>query len=639
MATPKNADDGSVRTAISNCSSSTAQTSKIIDHGRGDQIIAQQLSDSSSYQLLDGRQSAIAPFEQEVISSDFINHLEHPEKKKQSSNVTAFVTLLKALFGVSLLSSPRVLGETGLVLGTIVYSLIVVACVGSCWCLLKAREKVASSVIIATAPSSIAQSGSMASTRPTLLTAFSTQTQDSSRTVHAITYGDLGRKLLGAKQSTLINMLIVSLHICFGAGLVATAMHQIAVVLNWEEDYDSYGNDSSYTSDSENNDNDDESEEQQVGAGGRALLASIFFPIISILLQFRDIKDLFRVCLGGLVVFVVGCIGTMLYSTTLVDNDGDGNVIWDVPADAFVWKWGGIPNFVASTLCAMEGINLALPIANHYMTIVPSNNNGITDDSVDRSPVPVVTAAISVFGVSTLLVAYFGYLSGLGGDSSTKNEEDDDDQAGCAYGAHCFDSDLLENIHRISLALALILTLPIILYPSLELLERWAEERNRQLQSGMTSSNRSLDGKSWTGFTWGPRPDSLRRKYDFEEALFGKEPIFPFLHRHWRYRISHAAAVCLLAIVDRQWERGLVLYKGIGLSIACFLLPVILFVKAYTLPVVLQQPGLAAALSGLMALGLVNFVLVILSVFTVHNFLPTEIHDDPMHHHHSADRF
>eukprot|EP00978_Attheya_sp_CCMP212_P014880 scaffold38183_cov57-Attheya_sp.AAC.1 len=50
-------------------------------------------------------------------------------EERQSLNVTAFVivTLLQALFGVSLLSSLRVLGETGLVMGTLVYSAIVLA--------------------------------------------------------------------------------------------------------------------------------------------------------------------------------------------------------------------------------------------------------------------------------------------------------------------------------------------------------------------------------------------------------------------------------------------------------------------------------------------------------------------------------
>jgi len=419
-------------------------------------------------------------------------------------------------------------------------------------------------------------------------------------------------------------------------------MHQIAIVLDWEEDYNSDDNYSSNYNSQDQEAEEDADDEDEVWLKGRLILSGIFFPVIAVLLQFRNIKDLFRICLGGILVFVVGCIGTMLYSTTLVDNDGDGSAIWDIPDNAFEWRWGGIPNFVASTLCAMEGINLALPIANQFFATSPGSSfpsqlgSMISNINVRSSPVPVVTAAVGCYGIVTLAIAYFGYLSGLGGGSGTYNGNDDNDQEDCLFVAHCLNSDVVETIHRLSLAVALLLTLPIILYPSLELLELWVEERYRQIKTGKTASNEKL-GDSWNGFVWGEPSDALRRQMLIEEALFGQEPFFPCFHRHWRFRIGHAAAVCLLAIVDRQWERGLVLFKGIGLSIACFVLPVVLFVRAYTVPVVLQQPGLTAALSGLVVLGVVNLVLVILSVFTEHNFLPTEIHDDPLHHHNSAD--
>lgn len=562
--------------------------------------------------------------------------------KHQTSNVTAFVTLLKALFGVSLLSSPRVLGETGLVLGTVVYSWLVLACVGSCWCLLQARAKVTEVAAQAAAVEAAAAAEVQDSKRPSLESAFSSQGPPRNH-AEAITYGDLGRTLLGPKPSVLINFLIVSLHICFGAGLVATSIHQVAVVLGWEED-SSQEDGSSY----------------EVWLAGRAILAAAFFPFIAMLLQFRNIKDLFAICLAGIVVFAVGVIGTMIYSTLLADKDedGDGSVDgdgdadgddggygytsrWNIPSDAFEWKFSGIPNFVASTLCAMEGINLALPIANQWYLIKKVRNNS----STERSPAPVVMASVACFGVITLLVAYFGYLSGLGGSSGSNYYENDEEQeegeaerAECAFVAHCMNSVLLERIHRLSMTAALILTLPIILYPSLELLERWVEERQFQLMTGRTSSNREI-GSTWNGFVSGPATESFRQKLLAEENILGKHGILPFVHRRWRLRLAHAAAVCLIAIVDRPWERVLVLFKGIGLSIACFLLPVVLFVKAHSLAAVLQQPALTAALGGLMSLGAVNVVLVILSVFTKHNFLPPEVlHDDPLgHHHHSQD--
>ena len=617
-----------------------------------------------------------------ILSSIVCQLTTEPEDAKvRTNNVSAFVTLLKALFGVSLLSSPRVLGETGLVLGTIVYSCILLACVGSCWCLLQARAQIVRMAEDAAAaqeeeeqvmssycpPPSNNNSNNDAHAnedpsmppRPSLLDArsvSSVSSSTSSSSINAITYGDLGRTLLGTRPSTVINFLIVSLHILFGAGLIATSMHQVAIVLGWEDDY-ATSSDSAAAATTDDDNNDDgvyATDEQGVFLYGRVILALILFPIISLVLQFRNISDLFYVCLAGLVIFVVGCIGTMVpTSTAFGDMEGDGStsqttaqMLWNVPDDAFAWKWSGIPNFVASTLCAMEGINLALPIANHYLAHAPMvvAEDGTSHAAATmRSPIPVVTAAVSFFGVISLIVAYFGFLSGLGGGSSddARNEEDGDDgeetTQECAAVAHCLDSDILEVVHRLSLAVSLILTLPIILYPSLELLERWAEERYKQLKTGKTSSNRVLVKDSWSGYVWGTPSDSQRLRLNVEEKLFGRDPYFPGLHRHWRFRLSHAAAVCLFAIVDRRWERWLVLYKGTGLSIACFLLPVILFVRAYSLGAVLQQPLLVAALTGLMALGLINLVLVILSVFTEHNFLPDEIHEHPMHHHHSAD--
>jgi hypothetical protein len=363
--------------------------------------------------------------------------------------------------------------------------------------------------------------------------------------------------------------------------------------------------------------------------------------MICLLLQFRNIKQLFRVCLCGLVVFGVGCIGTMVYSATLVDSNGDGNFIWDIPSDALKWRWSGVPNFVASTLCAMEGINLALPIANSYLESSSLVNETVSDHYQsgipNRSPVPVVTAAVGVYGVLTMLVATFGYVSGLGGGNGTKHEDgSEDSNLECPFVAYCLDSAFLSHIHRGSMACALILTLPIILYPSLELVDRWADERSEQLKTGKTLSGQSLDG-AWNGFVLGAPSEELRRQLTIEEHVFGQEPFFPCLHRNWRYRIIHAAAVCLLAIAEVRWNRGLVLFKGVGLSYACFILPVVLFVRASSLHAVLLQPGLATALLGLMTLGLINFVLVMLSVFTDHNFLPTELSDDPLHHHHEED--
>ena len=67
---------------------------------------------------------------------------EDPHQRiKSATTASAFITFLKALFGVSLLFQPRILGETGLVLGTLVHVVIISCCGLSCYLLLMARSK------------------------------------------------------------------------------------------------------------------------------------------------------------------------------------------------------------------------------------------------------------------------------------------------------------------------------------------------------------------------------------------------------------------------------------------------------------------------------------------------------------------
>ena len=526
--------------------------------------------------------------------------------KVRSNNVSAFVTFLKALFGVSLLSSPNVMDETGLVLGTLVYILLVVACVGSCYLLLSARKKVAKG------PHKV-----------------HLQTDGSGSTKEIITYGDVGRKLLGRRQSWMINFLIVSLHICFGAGLVAVSSRQIAIVLGWEEyqqedDYE-YQQADDQARDDDYYKYDDDSMPVWLG---RIIISSLLFPIISILLQFRNVKDLFWICSGGLVFYIVGCVGSMLYTTLVLNGDG----FWDIPEDAMEWKWKGIPNFVASTLYAMEGINLALPIANELG--ISQSAHGAAVAAKTSSPVTIVTAVVTCFGFMTLSVAYLGYLSGLGGGAGTKNEEDYEDEDGeeesseCLAVSYCLGSETVSTIHQLSLACALILTLPIILYPSLELLEMWADERERKKRTD--SFNRTLDESLIpSGLPSTPSAIDASESRDTPTETEDRASAFG-VHRHWRWRVGHAFMVCLGAIVDRQWKRAFVLYKGFGLSLACFLLPCLLFVKAFSFSMVVKSPLLVTAIVGLTGLGLVNMVLVGLSVFTEHNFIPV-VEDEGRH--------
>ena len=121
---------------------------------------------------------------------------------------------------------------------------------------------------------------------------------------------------------------------------------------------------------------------------------------------------MFSVSAVGLGIYFVGCVGTMLLSATIVNNgggshdsgDGQSNEMWE-------WKWRGIPAFVASTVYAIEGINLALPTAN---TIV-----GDYSKKEHQFSVGLVMAAVFSYGALTLAIAWVGYIGGLGGGPGT----------------------------------------------------------------------------------------------------------------------------------------------------------------------------------------------------------------------------
>ena len=126
------------------------------------------------------------------------------------------------------------------------------------------------------------------------------------------------------------------------------------------------------------------------------------------------------------------------------------------------WKFRGLPEFVASTMCAVEGINLALPTANNL-------------HNPQQSAFPVVSAVVICYGVLTLSVAWIGYLGGLGGGKGTVHGEDS-----CPFVHECLPTELLSQIYQVSLGIALLFTMPIILYPSLEMLQLWADDRQRE---------------------------------------------------------------------------------------------------------------------------------------------------------------
>jgi hypothetical protein len=561
------------------------------------------------------------------------------------SHVSAFVTLLKAMFGVSLLSSPHVIGETGLILGTLAYVIIISACTFACYLILKARAAVEAAL-----------NAQQQLVKPSLLHN-ATIAKNATRRSSTITYGVLGKELLGPKASVVLVFLVVTLHLCFGAGMLAASSHQLAVGLGWQQD-DDYN--------------------QIPKPLDRLLRACLLFPIVSTVLQFRNRFELFLLCSAGLLVYLFGCVGSMVYAAVLLtytssedqqndDGSSQGNTAQgNSPNDMWEFKWSGIPHFVASTMCAIEGINLALPTANtmcqqqqqqQQQQHSATNEKSNSPDNVETiDAIPVVSAVIVSYGILTLLIAWIGYLGGLGGGEGTPHGED-----ACEQISYCLDSNGLTKIHQFSLGVALLLTLPIILYPSIEMLEIWADEREVQLQTGRTSSDRSI-ASGWNGFAVGgvalrqsAEPPLIEHDPDGHEststATGAPQLGRLWLPKHWKLRLVHAVSICILAVLKRSFESSFALLKGLGLSFVGFMLPCIFFVQAHKYHTIshggeivknnnlLSGGGggislpLKVALICLVALGFFNIILVYVSVFTDHNFMP----EHELHHPHEAE--
>lgn len=639
-----------------------------------------------------------------------------------SSNITGFVTFLKGLFGVGLLSSPNILDETGLLLGSLCYLLIIAACTFACYLLLQARAAVV------------------------LKCKHRTNQQ-------VISYGRLGHKLLGRKLAALATFLIVTLHLFFGSHMVSASAHMLAEAFNWEgnmqaEDYESeweavYNN---------NGEADDALEVVNYNGDAVSLWFQVklmlgIFPFVALLLQFRNVKELAMICTSGLMFYLFGCVGTMVYATTLVhvvgEEEEENDKVQDAPQDMWQWKFGGVPKFVASSLCAVEGINLALPTANNLK-------------NSEKAAVPVVLSVFIFYGFFTLVIAWIGYLGGLGGGLGTAQGED-----ACSYISECLPTALLSHIYEASLGLALLCTLPIILYPSLEMLQLMFDERAHQLKIREKNIVKKRTIKSWNRFSSRhvhlsdkkvesfnampsekidrnlvlPRgkimiqesgidsrggdnneedlhrytvletpstvekedikgfndyfPDRYNNFGKLLHASLGKE--FPSahtveneynefpnepqksehhniieselpyhcdnvyinsrrehtirkierlnkfteerearnsssLHRHWRLRLAHALIVCVLGALERLFEEPFALITGIGLSIAAFILPCVLYMHAT--PCATISIGMKFALASLVGLGISNAVMVCISVFTDNKLLP----DGPIYH-------
>jgi len=230
----------------------------------------------------------------------------------------------------------------------------------------------------------------------------------------------------------------------------------------------------------------------------RLTMATMLFPIILLLLQIPSLRELATISSIGLFTYAFGCIGTMMYVSFV---ETSGHPFADHPEDIWNAKWSGIPTYVATTVYAIEGINLALPTVISVEGIqrvwllrkITSNpelgeetRSGGSEGGSSKGrirpdlSVYIVCGAVFFYGFITLIVSWVGLAGGLGGGIGTIHEE-----SGCPDVTYCLNSSGARFVYMLSLAVALILTLPVILYPSTEMLEIWLDEREEKRRKRM----------------------------------------------------------------------------------------------------------------------------------------------------------
>ena len=363
--------------------------------------------------------------------------------------------------------------------------------------------------------------------------------------VRLVTYGDVAKYLAGKRASFFIIFTIVIVHLMFASGMVHLAVENLCYVVGWERlgwsyTYYAEGQDrhtmmrrlgsSEDSEDGASRSNDEEGyylEWKGPDFTGRLAMAALLFPIIQGLLQIPSLTELATISTFGLLAYAFGCIGSMLYTALVLT---DGHPFQDHPDDMWKSKWSGVPTYVATTIYCIEGINLALPTVGSIegaprwsgggLTKQPSSgelrggNGSSTKENEKRDlSVFIVVGAVFLYGMVTLVVSWIGLAGGLGGGIGTIHGED-----GCWDVTYCLNSSAVRFVYMLSLGVALVLTLPVILYPSTEMLEVWLDERNderrRKKEAAASASQRDTSPRAF----WHVRQKSILP--DDEETVY-----------------------------------------------------------------------------------------------------------------------
>ena len=476
---------------------------------------------------------------------------------RKTSSALAFVVFFKSLFGAGLLALPNVIGRVGLILGALVYISIGLGCSFSCYLLLRAREITAKFLANPTAfdgtlgTISICTYGNYMRQQ----NQEGDQTDRPDRPHHLVTYGDLADVLLGRTMARITRWTIIVLNILFTAGLV------IVIIENLESFASSHN-----TSNADDDGTSYMSTRQQLGL--------LLFLLVSGLVQIPWLQDMWIISMLGLAVYTIGVIGSSLFSAfwTIFFGEESGR---GMPTDLWEFKWNGVPTFMGNAVYALEGINLALPTV-HAM-------------QHPNDAAHVVCGALILYGICTLIFASVAYAGGLGGGDGTGLEAEE-----CDVVTNCITPTLLQSTIQVTLSLAMVLSIPVMMYPSTEMLEvMLTDHLEKKVQENAEWRRRNASKTGGVELLECTRRDSETKLvqprgasdfavvYTDSQISVGQQQQEFSQDRSWKLRLFLSFLTVMLGTCMKSFTQFSGFVGAVGLSFAGFVLPPLLFVRAH----------------------------------------------------------
>jgi len=168
-------------------------------------------------------------------------------------------------------------------------------------------------------------------------------------------------------------------------------------------------------------------------------VALLSWPVLAALACIRFLKDLWFLSIFGLLVYLVGVMGSVYYyvlsgKETAIDFNGSTN-------------WEKLPQFVGVTVYGMEAILLCIPVEASMRQA--------------QHAAKVIAGSTSLYALSAALFGGVGYAYGLGWCKHDKGNIVTD----------CLPDGALATTLRVALVVAVAASFPVLLYPVNEILE------------------------------------------------------------------------------------------------------------------------------------------------------------------------